>query len=145
VAELMHGYTYSAHPLACAAAMATLDALEADDLLARSRSLAPHLERAVHALASTPGVVSVRNIGLAAGVELAPYGPEQGGVGARGAAAQAAAFHHGVLTRAPGDTLIVAPPFISEAADIDRMVERLQQAITSTTVSTTINATLRNA
>jgi beta-alanine--pyruvate transaminase len=134
VAELMHGYTYSAHPLACAAATATLDALEHDALIERSRSLAPHLERAVHALVGVPGVISVRNIGMAAGVELAPYAAKHGGVGARGAAAQAAAFHHGVLTRAPGDTLIVAPPFISEPADINRMVDRLQQAIISTTL-----------
>jgi len=125
----MHGYTCSGHPLACAAALAMLDTLEHEALPARVCELAPHFERAVHALAGTPGVVSVRNIGLAAGIELAA---EPGAPGRRGQRAQAAAFDHGLLTRAPGDTLVLAPPFICEARDIDRMVERLRSAIVST-------------
>jgi beta-alanine--pyruvate transaminase len=129
LAELMHGYTCSGHPLACAAALAMLDVLEHEALPARVRELAPHFERAVHALADAPGVVSVRNIGLAAGIELAPTA---GQPGRRGQAAQAAAFDRGVLTRAPGDTLVLAPPFISTPQDIDRMVERLHAAITDT-------------
>jgi beta-alanine--pyruvate transaminase len=129
LAELMHGYTCSGHPLACAAGLAMLEAIEAEDLLARVRALAPHFERAVHALAATPGVVSVRNLGLAAGIELSPAA---GAPGQRGAAAQAAAFDHGVLTRAPGDTLVLAPPFVSTTGDIDRMVDRLQAAIVQT-------------
>jgi beta-alanine--pyruvate transaminase len=80
----------------------------------------------VHSLADAPGVVSIRNIGLAAGVELAPA---PGAPGRRGASAQAAAFDHGLLTRAPGDTLVLAPPFISTPADIDRMVDCLRRAI----------------
>jgi beta-alanine--pyruvate transaminase len=129
LAELMHGYTCSGHPLSCAAADAMLDVIVNDDLIGRVREISPHFERAVHALADAPGVASIRNIGLAAGVELKPY---PGQVGARGAAAQAAAFDHGLLTRAPGDTLILAPPFVSTAADIDRMVECLRAAITAT-------------
>ena len=128
LAELMHGYTCSGHPLACAAALAMLDTLEHESLPARVRALAPHFEQAVHSLADAPGVVSVRNIGLAAGVELQP---DPGAVGRRGQRAQAAAFDHGLLTRAPGDTLVLAPPFICEARDIDRMVERLRAAIVS--------------
>jgi beta-alanine--pyruvate transaminase len=89
----------------------------------------PHFERSVHALRSEPGVVSIRNIGLAAGIELAP---RPGQPGARGAAAQAAAFDAGVLTRTPGDTLVLAPPFVCTPADVDRMVDRLAQAIRST-------------
>ena len=130
LAELMHGYTCSGHPLACAAALAMLDTLARDALPARVRELAPHFERAVHALAGTPGVVSVRNIGLAAGIELEA---DPGAIGARGQRAQAAAFDHGLLTRAPGDTLVLAPPFICEPSDIDTMVERLRAAIVSTT------------
>ena len=130
LAELMHGYTCSGHPLACAAALAMLDTLAQDALPARVRELAPHFERAVHALAGTPGVVSVRNIGLAAGIELEA---DPGAIGARGQRAQAAAFDHGLLTRAPGDTLVLAPPFICEPSDIDTMVERLRAAIVSTT------------
>jgi beta-alanine--pyruvate transaminase len=132
LAELMHGYTCSAHPLACAAADAMLDTLQDDGLLARVRDLAPHFERTVHALAAAPRVTSVRNIGLAAGIELAPYPAAAGGPGARGAAAQAAAFEHGVLTRTPGDTLVFAPPFVATPADIDRMAERLHAAIAAT-------------
>ena len=126
LSELMHGYTCSGHPLACAAALAMLDLIEEEALQRRVRELAPHFENAVHALADAPGVVSIRNIGLAAGVELAAA---PGAPGARGAAAQAAAFDRGLLTRAPGDTLVLAPPFISRPVDIDRMVELLRLAI----------------
>ena len=132
LAELMHGYTCSAHPLACAAADAMLDVIADEGLIERVRALAPVFERTVHALADAPGVVSVRNIGLAAGIELAPYDAEHGGAGARGAAAQSAAFDHGVLTRAPGDTLIFAPPFVCERRDLERMAELFRAAITAT-------------
>jgi beta-alanine--pyruvate transaminase len=126
LAELMHGYTCSGHPLACAAADAMLDVLHDEALPQRVRELAPHFERAVHSLASVPGVVSVRNIGLAAGIELA-CAPGQ--AGRRGAHAQTAAFDHGLLTRAPGDALVLAPPFICTPGDIDRMVGALRAAI----------------
>ena len=129
LSELMHGYTCSGHPLACAAGLAMLDVIEDEALLQRVRDLTQHFERAVHALADAPGVVSIRNIGLAAGVELAPV---PGAPGQRGAATQAAAFDCGLLTRAPGDTLVLAPPFISTPADIDRIVERLRSAIEHT-------------
>jgi beta-alanine--pyruvate transaminase len=129
LAELMHGYTCSGHPLACAAALAMLDVLEEEQLPQRVLALAPQFENTVHALADAPGVVSVRNIGLAAGIELAP---DAAGPGVRGARAQAAAFDHGVLTRAPGDTLIFAPPFVSTSGDIQRMADALRRAITST-------------
>ncbi len=129
LAELMHGYTCSGHPLACAAALAMLDVLHDEALPQRVRELAPRFEATVHALRDAPGVVSIRNIGLAAGIELAP---DAAGPGRRGARAQAAAFDRGLLTRAPGDTLILAPPFVSTADDIRRMAERLRQAIEDT-------------
>ena len=129
LSELMHGYTCSGHPLACAAALAMLDVIDEEALLQRVRDLAPCFENAVHSLADAPGVVSIRNIGLAAGVELAAL---PGAPGQRGAAAQAAAFERGVLTRAPGDTLVLAPPFISTRSDIDRMVDLLRGAIQDT-------------
>lgn len=134
LSELMHGYTCSGHPLACAAACAMLDVLRDEQLVQRAAALASHFERAVHALAGTEGVVSVRNIGLAAGVELAAV---PGAPGRRGAMAQAAAFDHGLLTRAPGDTLVLAPPFVCTESDIDRMVDRLQRAIVDTVRATT--------
>jgi beta-alanine--pyruvate transaminase len=126
LAELMHGYTCSGHPLACAAALAMLDVLQEEALPARVRTLAPHFEQAVHSLADAPGVVSVRNIGLAAGIELQA---DAAGPGRRGTRAQAACFERGVLTRAPGDTLILAPPFVSTPAEIDAMVAAMRLAI----------------
>ena len=99
----------------------------------RVRALAPHFERAVHALADAPGVVSIRNIGLAAVIELAPL---PGAPGRRGAEVQAAAFAAGLLTRAPGDTLVLAPPFICTPGDIDRMVDLLRGAIQAQATAT---------
>jgi beta-alanine--pyruvate transaminase len=129
ISELMHGYTCSGHPLSCAAGLAMLDTMKEEALIDRVQSLTPYFERAVHSLADAPGVISVRNIGLAAGIELAP---RPGAVGQRGAETQAAAFDCGLLTRAPGDTLILAPPFVSTPAQIDQMVERMRAAITQT-------------
>ena len=129
LSELMHGYTCSGHPLACAAGLAMLDVLEEEALPQRVLELSPHFESAVHSLADAPGVVSIRNIGLAAGIELAP---NPGAPGQRGNATQVAAFGRGLLTRAPGDTLVLAPPFTSTAADIDRMVDLLRSAIQDT-------------
>jgi beta-alanine--pyruvate transaminase len=129
LAEFMHGYTCSGHPLACAAALAMLDVLDEEKLPQRVAEIAPRFESIVHALADAPGVVSIRNLGLAAGIELAP---DAAGAGQRGARAQAAAFDRGVLTRAPGDTLILAPPFVATPDEIQRMADRLRQAIIDT-------------
>ena len=133
LSALMHGYTCSGHPLACAAALAMLDVIAQDALLARVQALAPHFEQAVHSLADAPGVVSIRNIGLAAGIELAPM---PGAPGRRGAEVQAAAVEAGLLTRAPGDTLVLAPPFICTPGDIDRMVDLLRGAIQAQATTT---------
>lgn len=126
LSELMHGYTCSGHPLACAAGLAMLDVIEQEDLLGQVRELTPYFEQAVHALRGDRHVVSIRNFGLAAGVELAA---REGAPGQRGFEAQAEAFKQGLLTRAPGDTLVLAPPFVSNRSHIDQMVERLRAAI----------------
>jgi beta-alanine--pyruvate transaminase len=126
MAELMHGYTCSGHPLSCAAAHAMLDVIENEKLVERVQSLTPGFEDAVHALKGTPGVASVRNFGLAAGIEIEAL---TGAPGHRGSVAQMAAFDHGLLTRAPGDTLILAPPFTSALSDIQEMVRRMRSAI----------------
>jgi beta-alanine--pyruvate transaminase len=126
LSELMHGYTYSGHPLSCAAAHAMLDVMEQECLLQRVRDGSAYFEQAVHALASEEKVISVRNFGYAAGIELAA---REGRPGERGFEAQALAFKNGLLTRAPGDSLILAPPFISEKSDIDQMVDRLRTSI----------------
>ena len=125
----MHGYTSSGHPLACAAGLAMLQVIEEEDLLQRVRELMPHFQEIVHGLSDAPGIVSIRNFGLAAGIELAPD-PE--GIGRRGARTQAAAFARGILTRAPGDTLVLAPPFISTPQDVQRMADALRHAIQDT-------------
>jgi beta-alanine--pyruvate transaminase len=125
-AELMHGYTYSAHPLSCAAGIAMLDLIAQEGLVERVQELAPYFEDRVHSLKGEPGVISIRNIGLAAAVELAP---EPGQPGLRGHRALRRCFELGLLTRAPGDALLLAPPFISERSDIDRAVEMLGRAI----------------
>lgn len=126
LSELMHGYTCSGHPLACAAANAMLDVIEDEKLVARVRELSPYFEQTVHSLANEPKVVSIRNFGLAAGVELAA---RDGRPGERGFEAQALAFKNGLLTRAPGDTLILAPPFVSEKSDIDAMIDCMRRTI----------------
>lgn len=132
LSELMHGYTSSGHPIACAAALAMLEVINEESLHSRVRELTPYFEDAVHSLADVAGVVSIRNIGLAAGVELAAMPNAQG---RRGAAVQATAFTRGLLTRAPGDTLVLAPPFIATRDDIDRMVDLLRAAIDDHTSS----------
>lgn len=126
LSELMHGYTYSGHPLACAAAIAMLDVMEQENLIDQVNTLSPYFEEAVHSLADLEQVVSVRNFGLAAGIELRA---KDGAVGQRGFQAQALAFKHGVLTRAPGDTLVLAPPFISTRSQIDQMIDGFRKAI----------------
>jgi beta-alanine--pyruvate transaminase len=126
LAELMHGYTCSGHPLSCAAGLAMLDVLQEEDLISRAAALAQPFEDAVHQLASLPTVVSVRNLGLAAGIELAMI---DGQPGRHGALVQAEAFDRGLLTRAPGDTLVLAPPFVCTPDNIRDMVDRLASAI----------------
>ena len=130
LSELMHGYTYSGHPLACAAAIAMIDVIEQENLIDQVNTLSPYFEEAVHSLAELEQVVSVRNFGLAAGIELRA---KDGAVGQRGFQAQALAFKHGVLTRAPGDTLVLAPPFITTRSQIDQMIDGFKKAIQETT------------
>ena len=129
LAELMHGYTCSGHPLSCAAALAMIDVIEQEGLVDQVNTLSPYFEDAVHSLAELDQVVSVRNFGLAAGIELRV---KEGAPGQRGFQAQALAFKYGVLTRAPGDTLVLAPPFISTRTQIDQMVDAFRKAIIAT-------------
>lgn len=129
LAELMHGYTCSGHPLSCAAALAMIDVIEEEGLIDQVNALSPYFEEAVHSLAELDQVISVRNFGLAAGIELAP---QDGAPGQRGFRAQALAFKHGVLTRAPGDTLVFAPPFITSRMQVDQMIDAFRKAIIET-------------
>ena len=124
--EFFHGYTYSAHPLGVAAAHATLDVLADEKLIQRAANLAPVLEKAVHSLQGEPHVVDIRNIGLAAAVELAPI-PGQPGL--RAFKAFERALDEGLLVRFSGEILALAPPFVSSAQEIESMVESLRRVL----------------
>ena len=116
--ELFHGYTYSGHPLACAAGIATLDTYEEEGLLTRAASLDRTWEDAAHALRDARHVIDIRNCGLVAGIELEP---RPGAPGARGHEAFLKAFEAGVLIRATRDILALSPPLIIEKAQIARL------------------------
>jgi len=124
--ELFHGYTYSGHPLACAAAIAAIAIHREEDLAGRVRNLEPVWRARVHELDSATGVVDVRDIGLIAGIELAP---REGRPGERGAAVLQRCFDWGLLVRVTADTVALSPPLIVERSQIDRMVETLDRAI----------------
>ena len=127
--ELFHGYTYSAHPVACAAALATLDIYLKEGLLTRAASLSAHWETAVHSLRGLPHVVDLRNYGLIGAVEMEP---RQGKPGARGFDVFLRCFERGVMVRQTGDTIAMAPPLIIEPAQIEHLVETLGQVIRET-------------
>ena len=118
--ELFHGYTYSGHPLACAAGIATLDVYEEEGLLTRVSTLEKHWEDALHGLKGMPHVVDIRNCGLMAAIELEA---RAGQPGKRAYEVFVKAFEAGVLIRVTGDTIALSPPLIVEKAQIDRIVE----------------------
>ncbi len=122
--ELFHGYTYSAHPAACAAALATLDIYEKEGLFERAREMSGYFLDAVFSLKDLPAVTDIRGIGMLAGVDLAP---KDGKPGARGAQAVQDLWDEGVLVKMTGDTACIAPPFVAEKSHIDRMVEGLRR------------------
>lgn len=124
--ELFHGYTYSGHPLACAAALATLETYAEEGLFQRSAQLSGHWEAAVHSLAGEPNVIDVRNIGLMGAVELAPRAD---GAGLRGPAVFQHCFDNGLLVRASGDTIAMSPPLIVSENQIDEAIEGLRAAL----------------
>ncbi len=124
--ELFHGYTYSGHPLAAAAGLATLSLYETEGLFERSRAMEPHLERAVHSLRGARHVIDVRNIGLVGAVELEP---RDGAPGARAFETFLKCFEAGVLVRSSGDNIAISPPLIVSEAEIDRIVTVLRDAI----------------
>ncbi len=125
--EFFHGYTYSGHPLACAAALATLDTYAEEGLLTRASDMAATFEAAVHSLAGLPNVLDVRNMGLVGGIELAPIPGEPG---KRAFAVFLDCWERGVLVRNTGDTIALSPPLIIEPHHIDQIIGTLAQAIT---------------
>jgi beta-alanine--pyruvate transaminase len=123
--ELFHGYTYSAHPVACAAGLAT-QKLYRDGLFDQARKMAPYWNDAVHALKGRRNVIDLRAYGLVAGIELEP---RAGAPGARGYEALVKAFEAGLLVRTTGDTIAMSPPLIIERAQVDRIFEILTPII----------------
>lgn len=124
--ELFHGYTYSAHPAACAAALATQDIYEREGLLTRAKELAKTWEDAVHSLRSAPNVIDIRNLGLVAGIDLQP---RPGAPGARAYEALVRAFEKGLLIRITGDTVALSPPLIISTAQIDELATLLTEVL----------------
>ena len=120
--EFFHGYTYSGHPLASAAGLATLRVYREEGLFERAAELAPYWEDAVHSLRGLPNVIDIRSIGLVAGVELEP---REGKPGARGLDALIKCFNEGLLIRVTGDIVALSPPLIIDKQQIDQLVEVL--------------------
>lgn len=123
VPEFAHGYTYSAHPLACAASLATLETYADEGLLTRAAKVAPAFEAAVHSLKGSRHVIDIRNIGLVGAIELESI---PGAPGKRGFDAMVACWDKGMMVRTTGDTIALSPPLIIEDAHIDRIVDTLQ-------------------
>jgi beta-alanine--pyruvate transaminase len=118
--EIFHGYTYSGHPLACAAGVATLDTYEEEGLLTRAATLEKYWEDGLHALKGAPHVIDIRNCGLMAAIELEP---RSGQPGKRAYEVFVKAFEAGVLIRVTGDIIALSPPLIVERQQIDRILE----------------------
>jgi beta-alanine--pyruvate transaminase len=127
VIELFHGYTYSAHPLACAAGLATLDVYRDEGLFERARALEPVFADAVMGLRALPSVIDIRTIGLMAAIELAPQ-PERPGL--RGYKGLVTAFHdQDLMIRITGDTLALSPPLIATEAEIGDILDRVAKVV----------------
>ncbi len=124
--EFFHGYTYSGHPLACAAALATLDTYAEEGLLTRAGELQDDFAQAVHSLRGEPNVIDVRNIGLVGGIELAPI---PGQPSKRAFDVFLDCWQQGLLLRTTGDIVALSPPLIVERAQIGQIVETLRAAI----------------
>ena len=124
--ELFHGYTYSAHPIACAAGIATQRIYREEGLLTRAKDIGDDWADAVHSLKGLPHVIDLRNLGLIGAVELEPI---PGKPGARGFDVFVRAFEKGLLARVTGDIIALSPPLIIERSHIDELVGKLAEAI----------------
>jgi beta-alanine--pyruvate transaminase len=123
--EFFHGYTYSAHPAACAAGLATMDLFEKEDLVARAKALSPYFLDQVYALSDLQIITDIRGYGLFAGIDISP----EGGAGVRGLDFQKRLYRNGLHIKMTGDAGLLAPPLIAEPKHIDRMCEILRQTL----------------
>jgi beta-alanine--pyruvate transaminase len=125
--ELFHGHTYSGHPLACAAALATLDLYRNEGLFERARKMECVLEEAVHELKGAPRIIDIRNCGMAAGIDIEP---DPSAPGRRGYEAMKRAFaEENLVLRISGDTIALAPALIATESDIARMVDGVRSVL----------------
>ena len=124
--EFLHGYTYSSHPLACAALLATQKLYVDEQLFARAAAMAPKFEAALHSLKGARHVIDIRNLGLVGGIELEP---RAGAVGRRGLEVHVKCFEAGVMVRFTGDILALSPPLIIEEAHVERIVETIRAVL----------------
>jgi len=126
--ELFHGYTYSAHPVACAAGLAVMDIYKNEGLFDRVKDLSPYWENAIHSLKGTKHVTDLRNVGLVGAIELES---RPGKPGARAFDAFLKAYEKGMLIRVTGDIIAMSPPFIVEKSHIDQAVSILADVLKS--------------
>jgi beta-alanine--pyruvate transaminase len=124
--ELFHGYTYSAHPLACAAGLATLATYADEGLLTRAAEMQAYFGELLHSLKSSPHVIDIRNIGLVGGVEL---NPRAGEPGKRAFEVFLDCYEKGVMLRTTGDTIAFSPPLIVQREQLDRIVDTVRSAL----------------
>jgi len=124
--ELFHGYTYSAHPVACAAGLATQQVYRRDGLLTHAKEIGEYWADAVHSLKGLPHVVDLRNLGLIGAIELEPI---PGKPGARGFEVFLRAFEKGILVRVTGDIIALSPPLIIERAHVDELLGKLGEVL----------------
>ncbi|MDP9835758.1 beta-alanine--pyruvate transaminase [Neorhizobium huautlense] len=124
--ELFHGYTYSGHPVACAAGLATMEIYEEEGLLTRAADLAADWENALHSLKGLPHVVDIRNLGLVGAIELAP---RENAPGTRAYDVFVDCFHKGLLIRVTGDIIALSPPLIVEREQIGTIVSMIGDAL----------------
>lgn len=123
--ELMHGYTYSAHPVACAAALATLKIYEDDKLFERGKALSDTFLDLVFSLRNLPQVTDLRGYGMMSGIQLKPGATP----GAKGSIVQRRLFNEGLHVKATGDALIFAPALVSTEEDLTQMTAILQKIL----------------
>ncbi|TPM30790.1 aspartate aminotransferase family protein [Mesorhizobium sp. B2-3-5] len=126
--EFFHGYTYSGNPVACAAALGTLDTYKEEGLLTRGEELAPYWEDALHSLKGEPHVIDIRNIGLIGAVELAPIA---GQPTKRAFSAFVKAFERGALIRTTGDIIALSPPLIITKGQINELIDHVREVLRS--------------
>lgn len=126
--ELFHGYTYSGHPIACAAAAATLDVYEEEGLFAKAHNLSDYWEEAMHSLKGLPHVIDIRNLGLIGAIELEPRPARPT---TRAFDCFLRCFEKGVLIRTTGDTIALSPPLIIEKQQIDTLVTTLTEVLST--------------